>query len=286
VLRVPDDWKRHVGFHLTTYTPPGGGARVRCHERIRPLVSLDTLVRRLLDGDVPFQVDRIDAVQRVVTDEGEHAAWARLDGTCEGGPARRYIGAVFTDEYVSALDTLVLAPARFEELELRSRQLLQSVTLGLGERPRRFRYEPPAGWSPLPAGLVTTWLAPGYPDDPSRIIVEPARLGRPPELADVSKAVIAAGGAVEQVAPVVTFFKLAGTRLLARDPGNVRELAILAAAPYRYELHLTASPARADEHRAVFARLVMSAEPIPRPYARVAGTPTSDDTRAALPWSD
>ena len=282
MLRVPSGWKQHLGEHLSTLYPPEGGGRIRCHERLRPLMSMSTVVARLLATDIPFAVERIAPAQRLVTDEGEYAGWTRVEGMCEGVPARRFIGAVFADEFVTAIDCLALVSARFAELEAQSHQLLEAVALGLGQRARRFLYQPPPGWQPLPSGLVTTWMPPGFPADVAKIVVHPAKpTATAASPASVAQALEASGAFIEEQTPFQAEAGLAGTYFRTSGPRRHRDLVVLDAAPYRYELHLEATGERVATHRATFAALARSAQPLPS-----AGRRGVDAAISSALWAD
>lgn len=282
MIEAPAGWRQSFGAHVTTLYPPTGGGRIRYHEHLPPRGLLAT-VRALLPDDPSYRTEIIGKSLPIVTEEGEYGVIVPTRGLHAGLPVVRLLGVVITDEVFAALDTLILLRTQLALLERVSRELLLSVSLGLGVRRRRFRYQPPAGWQAIPNGLVATWIPPGYPADATHIAVFPANpRGEAP--AALFEALLrrdtAAGLAVTgEIAsePFVSAAGLEGQRFRftgssPRHPWVAHDVVIGAAGAYRYVLRLeTASTGEAEAHRARFDDLVRSAEPVPAPGKRVGG---------------
>ncbi len=110
---------------------------------LRPAHEL--VVARLIPGQV------IAARAWRTTDEGEHVALATLRGANHVS----YVALVYGED-----DVVEIAGSDEDEVWSAAR----SVTLALDpRRPRRFYYEPPAGWSPRAIGDATVWMASTHP---------------------------------------------------------------------------------------------------------------------------
>lgn len=174
MIVFPANWTQHFGEHLITAYPPQGGGRYRYHERLRPASDFTTVVERLLREDPAFRVTTIGEASKIVTEEGEYGAWVKIEGLRESSPAQRFIGVVFTEDFVAVLDTLVIISALFDEFARRSFEFLRSASFGLGPRRRLFLYSPPPDWQALPSGLVANFYPPDYPANRTNLIVLPA----------------------------------------------------------------------------------------------------------------
>jgi hypothetical protein len=282
MIEAPAGWRQSFGAHVTTLHPPTGGGRIRYHERLPPR-GLAATVRALLSDDPSARTEIIGKSLPIVTEEGELGVIVPTRGLLAGLPVVRILGIVITDEVFAALDTLIQLRTQLALLERVSRELLLSVSLGLGVRRRRYRYQPPAGWQAIPNGLVATWIPPGYPNDPTHITVYPAnpRTETPAALFQAllrrdTAAGLAVAGEIDSE-PLVSAAGLEGQRFRftgssPRHPWVAHEVAIGAAGAYRYVMRLeTASPGDADAHRRRFDELLRSAEPAPAPGRRVGG---------------
>lgn len=153
----------HLADGLELSSPEGrehGAIRIR--DRQAPLRSARDLAARFTDaGEL--------AIERVITAEGEYAAVTEIAGP-------RCLGFVFGDDFYTQLDGTAADPDRMTVVSRAVRELTRCYSLGLGEnRRRRFLYEPPRGWSSCARGLVTRWMAPGFPADSTTLTVFPAR---------------------------------------------------------------------------------------------------------------
>jgi hypothetical protein len=268
------------------YPPEGRSAgQVRYRERLAPLRSFAALVQEVLAADPEWQTIEAAVREPLVTTEGEYAFFLTLDGTIGAAPCRRFIGAVYGDDFASVIDTLCRDPARAVSFEQLARELLRDVSLGLGVRRRRFLYTPPQGWQALPTGLVANFYPPGFPEDLTNLVVYPANPRAGPaesvfeELLrdDEERGFVL--DALRGPAPVSSDHGLPGKHWqltgILRGPGpgsrraRHRELVVLDQAPYLYSLHLdTYVPERLSEHRAILLQVARAAHPIPIPGQR------------------
>jgi hypothetical protein len=274
VIDFPKDWIQHFGVDLVTATPPDGGGRFRYFLRLRPQGPFSAIVRRVLATDPAFRVQHVGPMAKVVTAEGEYGAWVRVEGTRAGARALRTVGAVFLGDFATALDTLMLVPARFAELERRSLALLHGQRHGLAWRPRQFYFVPPAGWQGVPCGLTASYYPPDFPKNRSVLIVPPAVPldGSPESAAADALAVASAGLTVERSTrrALASATGLAGTLFAVRGrrPGRLervhRRVALFVAAPWVYRLQVeTLAAPRLRELRALFLDVVASFRPLP-----------------------
>jgi hypothetical protein len=284
MLRVPAGWTRHVGANLLTIYPPGGGARVRYHERTPP-GTFSSVLRRVLGEDPHFRPAHLGTPLRAITAEGEYGAWVAIGGRRKGYECLRCVGAVLTDEFAAAVDGLALLPEKRGLIEATTRELLASAEYGLGVRRRRTMYNAPPGWQALPQGLVATWYPLDYPAHLATITVFPANPDtRPIPLVfeDLLAADAAAGVDVRtgtRAEPFAAQEGLAGQRFryAARGTGQDapllhREVIILGDHRYRYLVRLENACERTlDADLGVFVALAASMQPAPYPGERRLG---------------
>ncbi len=288
MITAPSSWIRHHGANLVTLYPPDGGGRIRVFERVRPLVRMSAIVTFVLERDPAFRMRGVRDASALTTTEGEHAAWVAITGTRDDAASARFVGAVFGDDFALVLDALVVAPARAALIEATAREVLRGASLGLGTRRRRYRYSPPAGWRGLPSGLVAHWYPPGFPGDAASIAVAPAEASSEDPTA-VFEGMVASerargheldGKILES--GLVTDGGLRGRHwsfaVRARAGVSHRELAAFSAAPYLYSLRMESAGAHHDAHRAIFAAVARSVQPVPTPGEGHAGlaAPSSD----------
>jgi hypothetical protein len=156
VIVAPADWTKHFGVHLQSLYPPNGGGRIRYYERITPLQPFSNVIRYVLDRDPDFRARGIVAPRELITSEGEYGAWTQINGSRQGSPAVRYLGAVFVDTFVAALDALAVLPERRAYIEHTAQDLLVNTRFERQLGARLFRYQPPRGWSSIPSGLIAS----------------------------------------------------------------------------------------------------------------------------------
>ena len=301
MISPPSDWTRHFGAHLVSlYPPKPGGGRIRYYERITPIRPFSQILRYVLDRDPDFRSQAIVAPREFISCEGEYGAWTRVNGSRQGAPATRYVGAIFADDYAVAIDALVVIRERAPLIEHTAQDLLVKARLGRGVCHRRFRYIPPVDWQAIPSGLVANWYPPDFPNNNTNIVVFPAQ---PLEntAAEEFEAMLASERArgVEVEGDVAetsieTRSGLIGQRwsLACRQHGRDellhREIVSFSEPPYAYTIRMESLMTdRLDEHRALLTMMARSVEPIPRPATRTIGPATSESTAGAFGhWLD
>ena len=275
------DWIQHHGVHLLTLYPPGGGARIRVYERLRPLLRASQVLSRVLGDDPPFRIARLGRAEPLITSEGEHGAWVSLEGTRDGVWVRRAVGMIFTDEFVVAVDALATQPERWDEIDLAARDIVASTELGLGVRRRRYVYTSPPGWTALARGLVGYFYPPDFPHNPSLLAVHPASpvqgFAWDPEPARLLVELTEAMDSPERVDTRAYFtptglegkhYVLAGAARRSRQR-IVRHAIVLHRAPYVYAVRL--DEPRGDDSSApeVLAAVARSIVPVPDVAPRI-----------------
>jgi hypothetical protein len=279
VIPTPAGWQKVVrGDQVRLQPPPERPlGEIRYRERFGPLRTARQVVAAKLASAPGFVPRAITPPQRLVTHEGEYAAFIAIDGAVAEQPARRYMGIVFGDNFTTLLDAISLSPPHFDELEVVARDLTQRTTLILGVRRRRFVYQPPPGWQALTNVFVTNWYPPDFPGNLASIIAFPANpLKQTPQ--QILDALV-----VEERAKGVEIDEVSGPealssrhalpglawRIVARPPRQgvmSRELVVLQDSRYLYPLRLDLIEARAGGNaRAEFRQVVDSVEPIPDP---------------------
>lgn len=274
MLQFPSDWVQQFGANLITAYPEAGGGRFRYYERLRPQPSFSAIVNRMLASDPDFKVHQVGEMLRIVTAEGEYGAWVKIEGWREGTRARRYIGAVFMDEFATALDCIVIVPAKFQDFERYSLDLIHSETFKMARRTRPFFYVPPLGWQGLPSGLVANFYPLDFPRNLTNIVVQPATLLETDEgpAIEASFSQVGAGLTVESSErdhlTSASGIKGDYLRLKGRRAGRqeiiYREMAMFVVLPYAYHMRLeTATAERLLEVREVFRCVAGSFRPLP-----------------------
>jgi hypothetical protein len=240
----PLGWTQRFSAHLILYEAPDRQSRIRCFQHL-PLEPVSRTVARISRGEVA-------TLAKVVSAEGEYGALCTTT-------AERVVGVLFAD-------TSALAIEAAAEHADRVRELLERWQLELGMRPRRFVYQPPRGWLPMPNALTTTWFPPGFPDDHTELVVYAATPAAPhDELAQLLalERVNVVGEIHEH--PVEMPNRLAGTHATFsfEASGSVvhRELVLLWRSPYRYALKLEYIGEL--RHQDVLLEVARSVEPLP-----------------------
>jgi hypothetical protein len=170
-------WSLEALPHGVAMTHPEGScvATVLYRERARPLRRLGAVVAEILGRTPGWVTGRMGPVERLVTNDGEHAALLTVWGSQGGAPAQRDLGVIFGDAFFSSVGGLCLRPSLQQELTALVRDLVRHDSHLLGVRRRRILYDPPPGWEPVPRPrLAMEWLAPGYPLDPMTLTVHAA----------------------------------------------------------------------------------------------------------------
>ncbi|MGE5181972.1 MAG: hypothetical protein ACM31C_07910 [Acidobacteriota bacterium] len=242
-------------MNLATAYPPELGARFRYFERLRPQPSFSQIVDKMVQSDPDFHVHQVGEMTRVVTLEGEYGAWVAVEGQREGGRAMRYIGAVFMDDFATALDAIAIISPHFQTIERLSIELTRSQRFEMYRRPRPFFYVPPTGWQGMASGLTANWYPLDFPKNLSTIVVPPASFfdGDAESAIEATFADVGAGLSIETtVRDELTsaagvkgaFLRISGRREGRAEP-IYREMAMYVIAPYAYRMRLETTNATA-----------------------------------------
>ncbi len=274
MVQFPPEWVQKFGVDLVTAFPPEMGARFRYHERLRPRPSFSAVLDRLLGVDPDFKVHQVGEMTRIVTTEGEYGAWVRIDGHRDGAQAARFVGAVFMEDFATALDCIAILPKHCAQLELLSLQILRSEAFQMGKRPRPFFYVPPIGWQGIPSGTTANWYPLDFPNNLSNIVVPAAAFletngesAIEAAFAQLGAGLTVESSAREQVSSASgiagSYFRLQGYRAGRAEPLH-RELAMFVVGPYAYRMRLeTAMSAQLLELRELFRGVTGSFRPLP-----------------------
>jgi len=271
-LRFASGWVQHFGANLVSAFPPELGARFRYYERLRPQASLSAIVDRVLASDPDFRAHELGEMVRVVTSEGEYGGWVAIAGTRDGGPARRYVGAVFMGEFATALDVIALIPEHFAAVEALALELLRGQRFEMTKRPRQFFYVPPPGWHALPSGLIANWYPLDFPANLTNIVVPPATVveGETGAAREAMLGELDAGLAVEDHVRSELIAECGVTGTAARVRGKrgdrtlYRDLAVFVVENYAYRMRFeTANADQLGELREVFRAVATSFRPLP-----------------------
>jgi hypothetical protein len=262
---------RADGFELAL----SGASSVRVRERLRPLIPAASAFAAARAAHGLPCPDPGARVTELVTNEGELAA---LDHARIGATAVA-TGVVFGDDFFRLVSGHARDAAAGPELGDLVRNLTVALPLGLAYLRRRlYRYAPPAGWAPRGRpGLVTEWLAPGYPHEAARLTVFPAYPRREPPTAtlerlgrQMSSAGFEPETDEEAARASVGRMTESRLRLVARPAGGPSahaELVALGDASFVYLLRLDHGGAAPELHRAALAGVIADLQPIPPPRA-------------------
>ncbi len=267
MIAPPEGWHVRVhddGLVLTAPDGPAGGV-MHYVERVRPLARVREVI-----GSYPapagFVAGRREAIERLVTDEGEHAAMVVVPGAIDGAPAEQVFGCVFGDDYYARLVAVTSDPARFAAVRATVRALVRADYHVLGRRRRRYAYAAPAGFQPVAGWFDTTWYPLDYPARATSIVVAAAL----PQQRGLREALVAAAaqrrpaGSTAAPEALGTPQRLAG-RLYALAPhdGQRTWLALLEDEAYVYPLRLDSRADDAGLDLDVFGGVIASIEPVP-----------------------
>ncbi len=234
IPRLPD-WTADLvpgGFALVH--PQGADvARLFYRERMAPVRRVADLARTILAGWPELAFGDIGPIERLVTDDGEHAALVTVTGRDHDVPVLCVLGFVVTDDFYSVLTATSRTQERFDEVVALVHDLVQRDDHGLGIRRRRFEYVPPPGFQPRRHSLVTEWLSPGFPADNTSIIVHPATPHRGEPLDESVDALGSGGSRTEHDTG-----ELSGVGRLVQHDGVIRWIVVLRDQLYNYPLEL------------------------------------------------
>jgi len=260
-------------------THPDGAATgtILYRERAQPLRRLGVLLHEVLATLPRFEVDHIGAPERVMTYDGEYGALVTVRGTQAGRPAQRDFGFVFGDDFFSSVGGLCLVDDLRPSFTDIVRELVRQDVHALGLRRRRFEYQPPPGWQPVPRGMATEWLPPDYPRNLTWLMAyaaNPKNLVPGVSLAASVVYLEQLGHRIEDRSPPedVAVGSLTGQRQVIRTaprdgkPPLVREVVLLEDQRYVYAFELSSySPPHHDAARAALDGVLATVRPLPAP---------------------
>lgn len=294
MISIPPRWRvvPEAGW-LELVHPDGRAiALIQYRERMRPLHPVGRLVEEYLALEPHFVAGKAAIVERLVTEEGEHAALTTLAGTEASRAVQHDLGFVFGDDFFATVRGRCFVESRFAEVTAIVRQLVIGDSHGLGVRRRRFEYTPPAGWEPVVDTFVTDWYPPGFPAESILLTMRPAspRTLGPLELLMHTVHELSVGGHVVEIetpaSPAPTHGPLSGVQVTFRvRPAGaatvLKQITILQDALYTYVVEVTASDAgRLAAHAALTADVVASIRPVPHAQG------AKPDIHAFSHWSE
>ena len=245
-------WSCELRASGYTLIPPEGeeAGTVRYVERVRPLRPMVDIVR-------DFGV--ASAIEHLVTVEGEHAAFAVV----EGQGVEHAVGAVFADDFYSLIAGRGADRERFREIV---RGLVRHDTHALGVRRRRFVHDPPDGWHGFFAGSMHVhWIPLDYPRNQSSLSVFPALpgAGSPSDLVEHHIAQVAGLQLLGDPEPVTSGSGLGGWWWLLDAGGALHDFVVLQDDRYLYPLLLQSPVEHHGSNVRLLRRVVDTIEPIP-----------------------
>ena len=287
MIPIPDGWRSETTIGSIVFASPDQQTQVRYRMRLAPLRRFSDVVDEAIASLPEWSTAHVAPRERVVTHEGEHAFCVALEGNWLGTAARRFIAAIYADDYQNVLDVISLGA---DVADVRAMVLLHGASLQLGDRKRRYFHDRPAGWHGHTTGLVTHWFPALFPARPSTIIVYPANPTHEEPHA-VFEAVVAhqqrSGAELRDVSSPT---QIAGRQELEGlhwrvtcAPGGGplvhRDLVVFVRHSLTYALQLDSVRTSDEDARATFLALARSVEPVPR------GGILAGDSRASLAFS-
>lgn len=284
MIPIPPGWvRRWQADHLLLKSLERPLGVLKFREVWGPL----TTMRRYLDYRIPRlpvgapEIDNIHPIERITTDEGEHAAVTRVDLRCAldrnftvKQPAVALFGVVFGDNFMTSLDGLCLSPPHFDELHAIVRDLTQRTALMLGNpRRRRFVYQMPPGWQALERFWGTRYIPPEYPNVGAMITVHAATPASPSRafVETLMHDQIDRGATITDIAPTENMAittNLSGGRwqFISQQRDGTQRMHVIVElndGRYSYKLKLDHAMGIADLVRPPFDALCASIEPVP-----------------------
>lgn len=250
---------------------------LRYREKHKPLRTLRAIVSEIITelGEHDPELTPLQAglPETFTTAEGELAAQSSLLIRRGSQLGYVHVAAVFGDDSVDIIDTVVFAPSALENTALLVKQLAYTLRLGLGYRKRRYLYTPPLGWPKIAQGLVTRFYPPDFPSQRAMLVVHPAvpRTVSPQSLCTSlieryrQKGLLfeSDGGA----APIVSNHGLHGLAFCLSARNLLQDLLVFADAHYLYTLVLeSTTEARRHELSKILPAVAHSVRPLPAPH--------------------
>lgn len=248
--------------------------RVEVRERVTPLRR----AREIFDA--ALGVATTAPIREYLTSEGEHAAMLGVRTDTRFA----LLGVAYGDDAYRLVVGHTADPARADEIAACVRGVTLDLSLGLAEdRRRRYRYTPPAGFVARSRhGLITEWLAPGFPAVSTMITVYPSSPAREVLFCAFDRSLHEMQWGGFTVAATSGPHPLALSRLAAHElhltgawrDGGRREVTIIALHDHArtYIARLDHDGTDTDRARAALHALAASVQPLGR---RVAGAASS-----------
>lgn len=277
MITVPEGWTTLLHVDGLTAIPPQGpaAALLRYTERLRPLARAADVLADRLASHRRFKPTQASTIERLVTVEGEYAAFVTVPGTLDGQAAQYSLGLVFGDDFYARIEGFCVQPAIQDAFTQAARQLTQGDRHLLGIRRRRPSYAN-NGWRAIARGFLTDWLCEDYPRVNAMATVYPAV---PVSAGVATKAWVAARAARVGTPvpdngwqPVAVREGITGSlrgqlveaRGVVEGVERLFSMVLLEDSRYAYAAELLSlSPTHFETHRAGFRRLWETFEAIP-----------------------
>jgi hypothetical protein len=252
--------------------------RVRVVSSVRPLTSVVELAQSLVQELRTAGAEaELELLQKVITEEGEWAALARVRVVIDGLRLERTLGLVYADDFYARLDGMYLIEHR-RRFRPFLRTLVQAYPLRLGNpRRRRFMFGSPSNWQPIAHGLAVRFFPRRFPNEYGCITVLPAAPLAQSERSTASDRLLnedlLADFTVQQPEhhdKVTSNSGLMGDlhRRVGLRQGDSRPIhidsAVLRDTRYAYPLHLETRAPNVDAHRRTFLQIVRSVSAVPQ----------------------
>jgi len=165
MISRPEGWTFVPGVETQTLIAPAGpdAAAIRYTERVRPLRRIGTVIEAWLARHKKLTHTSVGDPEKLVTVEGEWAAFVSVDGAFNGAPAKACLGVVFGDDFYSRIEGYALQKDQHELVYKTVRDLTVNDRHVLGKRRRRYPYASPPDWQPIVRNFTTDWLSPKFP---------------------------------------------------------------------------------------------------------------------------
>jgi hypothetical protein len=270
MITPPAGWQVHPLDDALVLTAPEGADVAVMHylERVRPLAPVHAVVAAH-PAPPGFTAIRRGPIERLTTEEGEHAALVVVEGAIGTSPVECSFGLVFGDDFYARLVAVSSSPAHFAAVRATVRTLIRTDYHVLGRRRRRYVYGPPPGFHAVAGLFDTIWYPLDYPARATSITVA-AALPQQPGLRDALVATAEQRRAHHSATPPEPLGtpNLMHGRLYTLAPaadGGRAWIALLEDDAYIYPVRLDSKAAEPTADLAVFAAVLASIEPLPAP---------------------
>jgi hypothetical protein len=280
-------WSRH-DIGVVFYPRDGSSSTMRIRARQAPVRPAPVVIATLVE-ELRIAAPIVGTYEPFVTVEGEYGSAVRIAATnAAGAPVELAVAVLFGDDWITTIEGIA-SPENIASVAATVRELARTYSLGLGElRRRRYRYSAPAGWSARSRGLIDEWRP---VDANTCITVFPARPLSETVAGAVDRALheLVIDGFVatsDRESPLATArFRTGIARAVVGARGGEtvhHDVAVLRDDRFFYVCRLESRPDAHIANRAVFAKLVESIEPLPRPQYEA----NAVDPALAASWVD